>query len=224
LNEPEVSPLLEIADQIGGTFTRSELEYQCEQRNIEFDEEEYDSLVDQGLLDIREEREDPEEETIDVEGWSGVPPRRDRRHDKFTDEIILSRIRLYEEITGAPPTKRDWTAAKLISDSKRLRERSEANIEKLLLYQAGDWPSETTVRERFGSLNAALVMAGYDPRATGRQPKAQRPLRNMVAGDEGLDRLFERVEELRAAERGAALRHALYDLAHAAIAEADRLA
>lgn len=161
-----------------------------------------------------------------------VPRRRDRRHrhgKPYSDEQIIARISLWAKLTGAPPTKADWTPAKLRSRAAAAREAIECKLRLIALYELGDFPSETTVRERFGSLNAALELAGFEPRPTGRPPRpendaAARAIRRPKVGEDALRGYFERTAELRAEwGEGPALKSALYELALSAIAEADRI-
>lgn len=161
-----------------------------------------------------------------------VPRRRDRRHrhgKPYSDEQIIARISLWAKLTGEPPTKADWTPAKLRSRATAAREAIECKLRLIALYELGDFPSETTVRERFGSLNAALELAGFEPRATGRPPRpdndaAMRAAPKPKAGEKALRGYFDKVAELREQwGEGPALKAALYDLALSAIAEADRI-
>lgn len=161
-----------------------------------------------------------------------VPRRRDRRHrhgKAYTDEQIIARIQLWARLTGGPPAKADWTVAKLRSRATAARESIEAKLRLIALYELGDFPSETTVRDRFGSLNAALVLAGFEPRGTGRPPRPEneacaRTVAKPKVGRSHLARYHKRTVELRDEwGDGPALKAALYELALSAIAEADRI-
>ena len=85
------------------------------------------------------------------------------------------------------------------------------------------------MRDRFGSLNAALELAGFEPRATGRPPRpendaAARKVGKPKVGAKHLARYHEQTVELREQwGEGPALKSALYELALSAIAEADRI-
>lgn len=156
-----------------------------------------------------------------------VPRRRERRHNHgtaYTDEQIVARIQLWAQITGRPPSKRDWSPNQLRRQALKTRKQIDRLTRRLALYELGDFPAETTVRDRFGSLNAALVMAGYEPRATGREPKertveAPKP----KTGPKALAEYMAAVEEARQADDPVSLKQALWTLALSAISEADRL-
>jgi hypothetical protein len=161
-----------------------------------------------------------------------VPRRRDRRHrhgKPYSDEQIIARIMLWAKLTGDAPTKADWTPAKLRSRAAAAREEIERKLRLIALYELGDFPSETTVRDRFGSMNAALALAGFEPRPPGRPPRPDneacaRKVRKPKVGQDALASYFKRTEKLR--EKwgdGQALKGALYELALSAIAEADRI-
>lgn len=155
-----------------------------------------------------------------------MPEPVDRRHhhgSPYTDEDILARIRLWAKVTGRPPTKADWTPARLRDAASRAHNTVLKHVRTVALYESGDWPSETTVRERFGSMNGALIQAGFPPRETGRQPKSERPFRKPPTGERALEDLYEAVRGARAAGVKPGLKAALYDLATSAIIEADRI-
>lgn len=157
-----------------------------------------------------------------------VPRRRERRHNHgrpYTDEQIIARIQLWAEITGKPPSKRDWTPTRLRSQALKTRENIEALIGLVTLYELGDFPSESTVRDRFGSLNAALVQAGFEPRTVGREPTTRvtsAPSKPRT-GPQALEDYLAAVVAARERNDQAALKRALWDLAMSAITEADRL-
>jgi hypothetical protein len=187
--------------------------------------------------------QDGEDNTLPLVGVASSPPvvqqatvtrlprRRDRRHHhgkRYSDQQIIARIQLWAKLTGRPPSKADWTPAKLRRLAAKAKDVIEQYVRIVALYEAGDFPSETTVRERFGSLNDALVLAGYEPRATGRPAKpeneeaaAGRP--RPKTGETALGNYF-RSAQLAREEGGPALKLALYDLALSAIREADRIA
>jgi hypothetical protein len=102
-----------------------------------------------------------------------LPRRRERRRNRYSDEQIIARIRLWAKLTGSPPSKADWTPSKLRRFAARAKGEVERHLRQVALYEVGDFPSETTVRERFGSLNDALVLAGFEPRAAGRPAKPE---------------------------------------------------
>ena len=150
----------------------------------------------------------------------------------WTDEELMDRVKLWALIVGTPPTQAAWNPTRLQMLIDRLQERADAHRRIMAMFQAGDWPTNTTVRDRFGSLNAALVICGFEARAPGRQPvepDAPRPVRKPKYGPEALEEARQRVTTARAhVARGktaeeSGLRDALYDLAVAAFTEADRL-
>jgi hypothetical protein len=151
--------------------------------------------------------------------------RRDRRHrhgKPFTDEQIIGRIQLWAQIVGRPPAKADWNPSRLRLYAKRARDIIDKHLRAIALYELGDFPSETTVRARFGSLNAALELAGFEPRPTGRQPVSDIPQRKPHVGAIALRGYVRDVERAREQDDPWALKQALYDLAMSAIAEGDR--
>jgi hypothetical protein len=159
-----------------------------------------------------------------------VPRRRDRRHKHgrpYTDEQILARIKLWAELLGSPPTKADWNVARLKQLEATARGTIERHLRRIALYQLGDFPSETTVRDRFGSMNAAIVMAGYEPRPTGRPPTSNpyngRDYKHPGIGRSALTEHFEAVQGLLDEDR-ARLKAALYDLSLSALFWADKIA
>lgn len=156
----------------------------------------------------------------------GVPDRRDRRHqhgDPYGSDLILERIRLWDEMHGAPPTKTDWDGPKLRILRARARARWETCCERVRRFEEGDWPSEATVREHFGSVNAARGQAGYAPVAAGRPAKSATPILRPKMGETALRTYFRGVASARQRGDTLALKAALYTLAMSAIREADRI-
>jgi hypothetical protein len=157
---------------------------------------------------------------------SEVPERHDRRHghgEPYTDALILARIRQWARITGAPPTKSDWNPARLRQFARRATVHAEKHLRKVALFELGDWPSESTVRERFGSLNAALVAAGFQPRAAGRPAASVTSVGRPRTGADALRGYFRTVMDARGSGDPSVLKTALYVLAMSAIREADRI-
>lgn len=72
-------------------------------------------------------------------------------------EVLLARIREWAQLYGEPPAIPDWspTSARIIGDEARARRFELAD---------GHWPWFTLVVRRFGSWNAALTEAGFEPR------------------------------------------------------------
>ena len=78
---------------------------------------------------------------------------------KWTPELILARIQEWAGLYGEPPAIPDWqptTCYDVYHDWARARRFVEAN---------GHWPWSNTVIQRFGSWNAAISAAGFEPRA-----------------------------------------------------------
>jgi hypothetical protein len=209
---PSVIP--ELLDRMGGVVPEDELIYQLDKRGLDFEQEVMERLIAEGLIAQRDD------------GYVALVPRRkESGARRFTDEELLDRLHLWRAIVGRPPTMRSWDPSRLEDTIAKgianLRERVATHRQIQDLYRAGDWPSERTVRDRFGSLNAALVVAGYSPRAQGRhEPRLPRPPQ---VGPEALAARVEAVERARLDGRKNPLRDALYDLAVAAMTEADRL-
>lgn len=155
-----------------------------------------------------------------------IPRRRDRRHKHgkpYSDEQILARIKLWAQVVGSPPSKADWTPSKLKSAAATARGVVERHLTRVALYELGDFPSETTVRERFGSMNSALVQAGFEPRPTGRQPTTGTNIGTRPKiGRAALRDYMNHVTELLDGDE-AQLKRALYDLSLSALYLADRL-
>jgi hypothetical protein len=76
----------------------------------------------------------------------------------WTREIILDRIREWNECYGEPPACPDW-------DPWKARHVLHDEDRALRFEAAGDyWPWFTKVVKVFGSWNAAIVEAGFRPR------------------------------------------------------------
>jgi hypothetical protein len=154
------------------------------------------------------------------------PRRRDRRARKglgWTDEEIIERIQLYAELTGAPPTKLHLNPAKLLKAANKAAAKRQEHLDRLAFYRSGDWPSEATMRDHFGTFSAALVAAGFEARPTGRQPLGKVPTKPKPFTGDALALLWQRLEETRKEGDAEELRMALYDLGAAALTEADRI-
>jgi hypothetical protein len=163
-----------------------------------------------------------------VESDEPFPRRRDRRHlhgRPYSDEQLIARAHLWERLTGEPPAKRMWNAAQLTRGAEAHRDKLENVIRLLALWRAGDFPSETVIRERFGSWSAFMVACGWQPKAPGRQPRpgndVARPRPKI--GPEAQARYAAEVAAARESGDELALKLALYDLAMSAIGEADRI-
>jgi hypothetical protein len=162
---------------------------------------------------------------------AGYPPRNrrpNRGRREWTTGEILAAIRRWERLYGEPPTTADW-------DPYRARAASQTwRIER---YDAGEWPSAKSVRNRFGRFSEAIATAGLTPRRQGqrltdRQPPVDVATQLHVASMRGLaDRrqphqrladAVKRVSALRTSGEPTDLRVALVEVAAAAMAWADR--
>lgn len=156
-----------------------------------------------------------------------IPRRRDRAHKRgrpYSDEQIIARIKLWAEITGLPPSKADWNVSRLKQLEATAVATVDRHLRRIALYRLGDFPSETTVRARFGSLNAALVLAGFEPRANGRPPKSgNRPgVPRPEVGRAALGECYGVVQGVLDGDQ-IALKGALYQLGLSAILWADKI-
>lgn len=76
----------------------------------------------------------------------------------WTREAILAAIRQWAEQHGQPPAATDWNAT-----LARYFYRPE---------RPAEYPSVDTVQREFGSWNAGIAAAGFDPTPVGHRPKA----------------------------------------------------
>jgi hypothetical protein len=70
---------------------------------------------------------------------------------KWTTATIVAAIRRWAVTYGVPPSAANWnpTVSRSRGDSR---------------FELGDWPTQATVQAKFGTWNAAMAAAGYDPR------------------------------------------------------------
>lgn len=152
-----------------------------------------------------------------------IPPRRDRgakRGKSYSNEQMIARVRLWAKIMGRTPTKRDWQVRDLRFQADVTKAKVNKLTRQIALYEMGDWPSETTVRERFGSLNALLVAAGFEPRPAGRIPVNEPP--KLKFRPRPLSDISADIEQFRDDGNKPRYKAALYELAQAAIVLADK--
>src|SRR5687768_12493599 len=86
------------------------------------------------------------------------------RPTRWTRANIIEKIREWVALYGEPPRAADWnpSAAKWSGCTWRTER-----------YRAGDWPSLNATKRAFGgSLNAAIIAAGFEPNKPG--PPARR--------------------------------------------------
>jgi hypothetical protein len=155
----------------------------------------------------------------------GVPPRRDRRHnhgEPYSNDLIIARIHQWAALYGAPPTKTDLDGPKLRRLADRAAQKAAAALERVTRFEVGDWPAETTIRDRFGTVNAALELAGY-PRVLPGRPSRAGASTLPAAGESALRGYFRDVARARVTGDPFALKSALLMLAMSALREAERL-
>lgn len=162
-------------------------------------------------------------------------PRVDRRGPAsraFTRNEIARAIHQWNETHGAPPTSSDWNPAKKRLLAAALVKKARGHLQAARDFEDGPWPSVTTVRERFSSMNAALVYAGFEPRSPGRQPKTEPEVLRLEANqiaraDAATESRFRHLVrillEAKAAGDGLALRAIWYELAEVAVALGDKV-
>ena len=206
-----------------GSIEHDELAYQLEKKGTAIADQEVDALAEAGLITVTGDLyavviPEPRERAGGGKGGGGG--------NGYTHDEILLRVRLWAVITGRPPAQKQWHISEVRKQAGRLRTRLDYHERAIGLYEAGDWPATTTVVNRFGSFNAALVAAGFEARGPGQQPGVPvvpgHPWRPMW-GEGPLEEAFERSREARAAEDDDALREALLEVAIAAFNEADRI-
>jgi hypothetical protein len=207
-----------------GSIERDELAYQLDKRGQELDDLELEQLAEAGHIEadgrlysvvIPEPRQRAGGGVKNGDGGNG-----------YTHDEILDRVKLWALLVGRPPSITQWHISDLNRQIARLRVRLEHHERVQALYESGDWPAVSTVVNRFGSMNAALVAAGFEPRGPGQQPdvpvipgKPWRP----KAGEEAVDAAIEHTREARAAGDQEQLHEALIELAIAAFNEADKI-
>lgn len=159
-------------------------------------------------------------------------PRRTRTRRPYKDEEIVAAIKAWNEAHGRPPTSTDWNPAARRKFAKNLVAKARQHLGLARMFEEGPWPSVQTVRVHFGSMNAALVAAGFEPRAPGRQPvREPEPITreaNEIARTEGVSedrfrRLVARLVEAKRAGDTLAQRALWYELAEVAVTLGDRL-
>jgi Homing endonuclease associated repeat len=160
---------------------------------------------------------------------AGYPPRsaptRLRAHVLGPPEIVDA-IQEWARRYGSPPTMSDWEPS---------RARRNGHEWRVVRYARGDWPSARTVRKHFGTFNAAIEAAGFQPRRSGHAPaeiaeqhraivEVRRTAPDSRAGAAELTRYIRRVAAARSQLDPVALRDSLLDLASAALRWSDELA
>jgi len=93
------------------------------------------------------------------------------RNRRWTRSRIVEAIREYHRRYGRPPRSIDWSVA---AARWRWGEDSEKFREVKRRWDEGDWPHDRTVRDVFGTWNAALRAAGFAGRPTHAPPPDRR--------------------------------------------------
>lgn len=206
----------QILERLGGHVEADELRYQLDKLDVQPDDAAMADLIDRG-------------EVIETEkGYTAIVPRRPekkRTQDKaWLPEEIIARVQLWALIVGRPPTRQDWHPSRRNASMEKLLARARAFTRMQWLYKQGDWPGIETVCNHFGSLNAALMIAGYEPRGPGRERGGSYlPRPAAEVGPEVIADRQQLVDKARATGDPDRLKLALYELGIAAMTEADRL-
>lgn len=214
---PVEDPVFAMLASIGSADL-TELHYQADRRRIDFEEADVERLVEEG-------------HATEIDGRYSivVPERIDRGHMRgpsFESDELIERIQLWALVTGRPPSMGTWGNGKTIGKRiAQLKVQLERHVELKQLYDTGDFPAANTVANRFGSMAAALVAAGFEPRGPGNQPqeevdaerRAARPVRL------SLDEAYSQVESARAEGDDDELHAALVAAAMAAFNEAEKI-
>lgn len=98
----------------------------------------------------------------------------------WTKDTIVQAIQEYNSRFGRRPSAWDWSPA-----LARARAHPERLAEIEERWQDGVWPSMTHVQGRFGSWNAAIEAAGFEPNTLGHRTDPERWRRNLRDGARG---------------------------------------
>jgi hypothetical protein len=85
------------------------------------------------------------------------------RAPRFSKEDIVASVRAWTAHYGTPPTTRDWEPSRARAANQHWRARR---------FEKGDWPSAPMVRRQFGTFNAAIEAAGFEPNGPPPRQKA----------------------------------------------------
>lgn len=138
----------------------------------------------------------------------------ERRHKRETArERIISAMRDWESRYGSPPAANDWNLGQLRDLQKRFHSETIAIAEAR--HEEWKWPHVSAVQSVFGSWNAAIAAAGFEPKKPGhrRNPRQwaehmkgkRKPMRaadllvkEIEKNKERRDRLTRQIAELEA--------------------------
>ena len=206
----------QILDKLGGVVDEDELRYQLDKRDLELEDEVLGDLIERGMVEQRNG------------GYVAVVQRRPEKKrvnaTRWDPEQIIACVRLWALIVGRPPTRQDWHPTRRNASMEKLVARARAFTRMQWLYRNGDWPGVETVTNHFGSLNAALMIAGFEPRGPGRERgTSYQPRPALEVGPDVIAERQAGVERARDEGDSGGLKLALYELGIAAMTEADRL-
>lgn len=161
-----------------------------------------------------------------------LKPAGNRFRQAWTPERVVAAVRSWAQEFGQPPTSTEWEIGKPEKYAEAALAKARLWHEKAARFASDTYPSNDTVRRLFGSFNAALAAAGFEPRPVGRTPREltdrqvdalRRRNGGFAAGPSQLANHLRSVMEARKAHDTLLLRAALYDLAAAAMAWCDSL-
>jgi hypothetical protein len=107
---------------------------------------------------------------IPVEVPETEPERAVNRRKAYTPEECIRLAHVWAREVGAPPTKRDWNPSQQRRTIESLLDRMRMRRELVTRFREGGYPSDITIRKLFGSWNAFIHAAGWEPRDGGRPP------------------------------------------------------
>lgn len=185
------------------------------------------------VVEIAESVNDvPEDEHGEIYDFEGPRQRRNRR--PYDEAEIVAAVRAWDRLHGRPPTSTDWNPAARRRFAKNLLSKARWHLGTARVFEEGSWPSVQTVRLRFGSMNGALVAAGFEPRSPGNQGRPDAPAdpirvdanaisRAEIASEDRFRHLVRRILEAKKAGDADSLRALWYELAEVAVALGDRV-
>jgi hypothetical protein len=94
---------------------------------------------------------------------SGASEPSPSRGPQFSKQEIVAKVGAWTARYGVPPSTKDWEPSRARAAKQEWRARR---------FEAGEWPSATMVRRRFGTFNAAIRAAGLEPRGGPPRQKA----------------------------------------------------
>lgn len=85
------------------------------------------------------------------------------RHDDAVGRVLAAIQKWADEHGGIPPNAADWNVAQA---------RALGHYDRVSEFEHGDWPATTEVRRLFGSWNAGIEAAGFEPTLIGHYGRA----------------------------------------------------